>query len=1073
MNVSLNIKNIFIILAFICVLLSIIIYYYINSNISSIEPFALLDRFYIVTDNDLKFYTDSVISSRRFGDERDNRPDYIKQLLWKLLDDLGLNITQQNILLQQNINYDHNYDQVTSYYRFYQDNPDERKEYIFFTYTYQQGFDTYDVMIKCLPDETDNTFYLNRIRNAILTKYRVLDKLDTILEHYETYWRINEDMLNTDISTEFNDIIIGLKKDIKTNPDKQITKQDISTYISNNPKISPLAIKNLTDKYLKTQFPSELNGVSFNIPTSIKSYMENLKQLNNIYTTFCSDIYQKIKTLLEKDDRYNSGNKINEYIYTNMIIPSKNKTINTIFLDYIIHHINNILYFDSSCFDFHMEDKLEVDMRPCTLYFTDKFDECTKFETLYKLSKEQLDILAYIAEIKNRATRINYRNTLYQLTDVKRIRDLKQKSPHIEICKLELNTDEFKEIKNHKNTLKQHSYKIYGGIDDENPPDLWGSCFFDTSKYDTKQLDTLKADYSMDILRSCHDNEPLINIKCTSGCPSNNRNTFYAFDVMKMGEPGVNVNLNRNLIIEPKHVFIKIKLNYEYNSQSLSTKSIINYTYSTSICKFDNSIKKFIDYDISTSTGKDNRITINEYLKRFLYTISIERDGIYIVPNSMNKIITNCNFYHGKVYEYNNIQAPFTLQNLSITKKKLNFEYESGKTNNAISSEIYQYYTKNKVTCNNSHIFNNLYDCINTIINTIKKTKIESLTKEIKALEEENKRQQGSVDYYDALLKDSTEKIAAIESHIKNTIQPSLNSNRDNYYATDSAINNYYIPTRDRLSKQKISDCATKDSIAIQVWMCNTFRRRFESAYRDLISINNIKLSIINWIPGLIDIAIQKKREEFWWPEWWPFWNAIHNAIKRGELNNLENKKREIVKEIETIQENIKSWTTSADTIKSECKDWDTKQPGADAACSSSTSALSTAESNLTTKKKERQTFYDNWQEQERLKGIKESEKSELQRQNRGNTEKRDQHKENIKKNSEKIGELNTAKTNVEKMYVTLDNYNDFLNFDYLTPIQKTNVKLIPTIVDNYIYLMPNNNMYVSNDNSIYIVINS
>lgn len=110
-------------------------------------------------------------------------------------------------------------------------------------------------------------------------------------------------------------------------------------------------------------------------------YIDSVINKNRNYSVIIPEITRNLKN----SKIYNDNNVFKKNILNHLEIHTKNIT-------YLFQGILNAVKEDGSCFQENIGE-LEVDMRPCTLHFTDYYESCEKFGELYKLSPMQLQNL--------------------------------------------------------------------------------------------------------------------------------------------------------------------------------------------------------------------------------------------------------------------------------------------------------------------------------------------------------------------------------------------------------------------------------------------------------------------------------------------------------------------------------------------------------------------------------------------------------------------------------------------------------------------------------------------------------
>jgi hypothetical protein len=527
-----------------------------------------------------------------------------------------------------------------------------------------------------------------------------------------------------------------------------------------------------------------------------------LKSLNISYETYLASLAST--KIANHQDYYNTIlAKINAIISTDSGKPvykdnyEIRKRIIRLHIDvnkHILPIVNELLTLDNKCF-IQNYGSVEVNMRPCRLYFVKERNMCDIFEDIYKMSNLQLSYLVdlyapnwnlyqkpnsqssfhiYIFSksfldiinsvdkssifnkdtmdpvifnrFKSVLTSIYERNDIQDITDdytkallkkiindiytstvnynkkkynclaLYRIREQKKLNNGKQLCKIEI--PELKEIAG-ENPDKQYEYKVQD-YTHTNKPELWGSCFYNLS---STQLDnksrqriaqSMKTKYG--ISPSCDDNV-IDNLKCKSGCHIASQNKYMAFDATNFDYTKTNMKLNDNIYISEELVFLKIKLN----------GNGFNSTVQLQFVKFNKTTKMFDTIQ--------NAYSLNEMVKKRLFTIEIKANTFSLEPNKSTKPVLVCNFFNGVLYDFSTQSISFSLNELTNTQSK-------GQISKQLKPQrVYMEVRKNILVlshmshlvkrCGNYFQYNNDYehirDCLNEVKNLLNNSTLSNL----------------------------------------------------------------------------------------------------------------------------------------------------------------------------------------------------------------------------------------------------------------------------------------------------------------------------------------------------------
>jgi hypothetical protein len=246
---------------------------------------------------------------------------------------------------------------------------------------------------------------------------------------------------------------------------------------------------------------------------------------------------------------------------------------------------------------------------------------------------------------------IRYNNKTYNYLALHRIRQQKINNNGKQLCKIQI--PELTEIANEDTSQYTYEFKVQGTPNIHmNPPELWGSCFYNLQ---STQLDAASRQNIQDsmitkynILPSC-DNHIIDNLNCNTGCGTNNDDKFMAFDASTFAYETASVKLNEAISISSSLVFLKI----QHNIRISGAADAVNVKF----VRFDNTTKRFND--------EPDILSLNPMIKEKLFTIKNTRNRLSLEPNISKKNVYICNFYNNILYEYNTQQIDFSLNDLS------------------------------------------------------------------------------------------------------------------------------------------------------------------------------------------------------------------------------------------------------------------------------------------------------------------------------------------------------------------------------------------------------------------------
>ena len=320
-------------------------------------------------------------------------------------------------------------------------------------------------------------------------------------------------------------------------------------------------------------------------------------------------------------------------------------------LNNFIQNKDNFSVKDDTCYNKNMAN-IDVEMRPCKIYYTKNTSLCDSFPELYILSKNNLR--NYINNPRIDPNNIIINNKKYTLQNLKDVLTDKSRNNISSTCSYEPNG--LYEIDNNIGDANKYQKKVIINNNMPNNNYLY-SCFLpldDTSLTSNGYIKQSIIDsYNTDNMRTpcVNDNEPITNITCRgNSCPTSNK--FLSIDL------NIAQKINNNKIdIDDTLIFIRFKKLYDDN---IVFDSFVQY----------NKINKVFE-----NIANDNpyiKSLINEKLCNIMY----KNGNIYLSPKILDVSVFTFTFNdNGNILFYNIINDPFTdfsLKYLSINDTNLN-----------------------------------------------------------------------------------------------------------------------------------------------------------------------------------------------------------------------------------------------------------------------------------------------------------------------------------------------------------------------------------------------------------------
>lgn len=349
-------------------------------------------------------------------------------------------------------------------------------------------------------------------------------------------------------------------------------------------------------------------------------------------------------------------------------------------------------------------------------------------------------------------TTVKYNKKEYNVLDLYRIREQKLKKG-IQICKLKL--PELKEIDSEVSPLyTQTREKKVHEHNHANPPELWGSCFYNLNSNQLNEMsrrmitNDMKMKYNL--LPSCDENI-IENIKCKEGCVLNTQNKYLAFDTSAFDYRNTKLIINEGINIPNNLIFMKI------------TPNLQTYKFMISFVIFDNVNKRFIEMS--------NITHLNNVVRDNLFTIKQASDRFAVGPNKSEKQVYACFFYNGILHTYSkrgvtfSLAEHFNIKNITLGK---NSAYTNIQKNIHLLSQI--------ANCANVKSYDNNYvktkDCLNNIKDLLNAYILDMLKRVLNGFLNEKQYFQGLINGVDAdISRKQSEYYSNCDApHIKNLV---------------------------------------------------------------------------------------------------------------------------------------------------------------------------------------------------------------------------------------------------------------------------------------------------------------
>jgi len=369
---------------------------------------------------------------------------------------------------------------------------------------------------------------------------------------------------------------------------------------------------------------------------------------------------------------------------------------------------------ENKCYAKNM-DTLDVNMRKCSLYYTNNTELCDNYPELYVLSRNYL--LNKINNPNNNPDSIIINDKEYKLDILKKVYYDKSHNNITSTCKY--NPEGLYEIDNNLNDVNKYQKKII--LNSSRPTNNYMySCFLpldDSNITSNGLIDQYIIDtYNTENAETpCIDDKtPVTNIICHgSECPSSNKFLPINLNVVQ--------RVNNNIIdIDDTLIFIKFRQT-NYGIKSISFDSFVQYNKTTKV--FEN-------------ISNDNSY-IKSLINKKLCTIMYKNGNIYISPKILDVNVFIFTFNdNGNILLYDILNNPlkdFSLKYLSINDIRLNNYYTPTKSFYSPVNRLTAYIrSKTK-----EHILN--IDRINYYITEYNNIEYNKKIKRLKELDNNNK----------------------------------------------------------------------------------------------------------------------------------------------------------------------------------------------------------------------------------------------------------------------------------------------------------------------------------------------
>ncbi len=715
-------------------------------------------------------------------------------------------------------------------------------------------------------NETDT---YNTIAHAIQDASSISQ--ETLQAYYANLLSQQQSTLKTTIYTQIDSHVVNIKERIKNRIPTPTANDILSNMTPAETRAYNEFIEYFLNQYIYNVFDNPNNPLK-SINTSYETYLTSrtIDQRIATYQRYYAALLNSIKSKIDM--------RLPEYKDSNAVrkrIAKLNLNINS----FIIPFIDMILQSSSvpnKCF-IQNYGNIDVNMRPCSVYFVKERQMCDKFEEIYRMSNLQLQTLLYLhgpnwgiynkpdnttfniyiynknfIDIINRAEKqqifdgsvakydennahikgifndfrvqlssiyqtnriteqidslystelikkiikdiytntLQYNNKTYNYLALHRIRQQKLNNNGKQLCKIQI--PDMVEIGSENTYKYRYENKVQGtqGHQHINPPELWGSCFYNlqSSQQDDASRqriqETMKSKYN--ISPSC-DNHVIENLKCKTGCSANNNDKFMAFDASTFAYNSASMKLNEGITISSDIVFLKIK----HNIRFFGTAGPVSVNF----VRFNNMTKRFDNIpDI---------ISLNPMIKEKLFNIKTVRYRISLEPNTSKKNVYICNFYNGILYEYSTYEIDtFSLNELSGQSLKTDlpdtYLYSQVSLGILLLSHISSMYPFSKKCIENSTYGSNFIDtknCMNEIKNLINNIRLAELQNTLKQYQDEKS-------YFEQLVGNFHQQVIYKEQELQNSCAtPEINQQRS-IYEINISLQNTMIKIIDEKRKE-------------------------------------------------------------------------------------------------------------------------------------------------------------------------------------------------------------------------------------------------------------------------------
>jgi len=664
---------------------------------------------------------------------------------------------------------------------------------IYFQLKINESYYTHHIDIRNIENTTMNkklnVFAADDVYKSICLA--ILEKDKNIIDSIKKYF---DDIFTNSVDNITNFIIEEFSASIKNLNQSGLSSENFKSILNeNDAKNYDRLIQLFLDNYIYSTFVATNNPIMKYNQMKFSTYFYQVKFVNNIeyfekYMKIIDIIHAKIT---ENDPKYTEPIELQKILFNSSNIFSHIE--NTYIIPNIIKIIENNT---GQCF-LHNQGNVDVNMRPCILYFISDKEFCDKNSVLYRYSILQLEnilaintniIKSYIITGKT-TLMINlyddiYMNVILSGNNILKIKNILRR--HFENQLGTLNPSHYSEVslmiddiiknvntlkviyggieylcldiykilnmkKNNPNSLQmckislENLYEVKDVIGQEkrenkilgntyiNHPKIWGSCFYNVPNDKTNIADQNTIKMSIKEKYNIDPTCQTDTILENIKCKSGCKLTNNKF--IGFSPDDFSLNIMKTAMVDSMDILSSYSF-LKIKFVKLKTAASITYKYSFSFVKFNNTSKEFeIISDIQL---------LNTKLKNTLYTIENLNGNFIFRPNIRKKNIYVCSFYENKLISYSTLSIDdFSLRDFDIQIINLIDVNQDFKTINEEMSVfqrrcVISENMRDSLSCINTHI--EYINSFNKLFILSRLTFLESQKKDYEDIIDENNR---------------------------------------------------------------------------------------------------------------------------------------------------------------------------------------------------------------------------------------------------------------------------------------------------------------------------------------------